>query len=115
VAFLLRQRDIELEEMLTGKTGIVHRNCKDRGEKNSVVYGIAADGYTFQIVKIDNKSKVRSCRVIQGLQANCVFSCFNLANIHWTKVGDTSLNILTTSWQRHLDNARNDPHIRSWL
>ncbi|GIJ90915.1 hypothetical protein Asppvi_009880 [Aspergillus pseudoviridinutans] len=37
--------------------GIVHRNRKDRGEKNSVVYGIATDGFTFQIVKIDNKSK----------------------------------------------------------
>ncbi|GFF79732.1 hypothetical protein IFM60648_05547 [Aspergillus lentulus] len=42
--------------------GIVHRNRKDRGEKNSAVYGIATDGYTFQIVKIDNKSKLfQSC------------------------------------------------------
>ncbi|KAF7178990.1 hypothetical protein CNMCM7691_007865 [Aspergillus felis] len=42
--------------------GIVHRNRKDRGEKNSVVYGIATDGFTFQIVKIDNKSKLfESC------------------------------------------------------
>ncbi|KAF4242945.1 hypothetical protein CNMCM8980_010105 [Aspergillus fumigatiaffinis] len=42
--------------------GIVHRNRKDRGEKNSVVYGIATDGYTFQIAKIDNKSKqFQSC------------------------------------------------------
>jgi hypothetical protein len=98
MAFLLRQWDIELEEMLTGKTGTVHKNRKDRGEKNSVVYGIATDGYTFQIVKIDNKSKVRFCGVLRGLQANHVFSCINLANIHWTKVGGSFLNILTTSW-----------------
>jgi hypothetical protein len=66
MAFLLRQWDIELEEMLTGKTGTVHKNRKDRGEKNSVVYGIATDGYTFQIVKIDNKSKVRFYSLDEG-------------------------------------------------
>ncbi|GIK06702.1 hypothetical protein Aspvir_002352 [Aspergillus viridinutans] len=47
---------------LLAHMGIVHRNRKDRGEKNSVVYGIATDGFTFQIVKIDNKSKLfQSC------------------------------------------------------
>lgn len=97
---------------MTLEIGIVHRNRKDRDEKNSAVYGIATDGYTFQIVKIDNKSKVRSCGAIRELEANCVFSCLNLAYIHWTKVGGSSLNISTTFWQRYLDNARNDPLTR---
>jgi hypothetical protein len=98
--------------MLTMKIGIVHRNRKERGEKNSVVYGIATDGFNFKIVKIDNKSKVRSYRGIRELQANHGFSCLNLAYIHLTKSGGSSLSILTTFWQRHLNNARNNPHIK---
>ncbi|GFG07244.1 hypothetical protein IFM5058_03323 [Aspergillus udagawae] len=47
---------------LLAHIGIVHRNRKERGEKNSVVYGIATDGFNFKIVKIDNKSKLfESC------------------------------------------------------
>lgn len=46
------------ERLLIMKTGIVYRNRKNRGEKNCVVYGIATDGYYFQILKIDNKSNV---------------------------------------------------------
>lgn len=59
---LFRERDSG--GMPTMKTGIVHRNRKERGEKNCVVYGIATDGYYFQILKIDSKSNVRTCREI---------------------------------------------------
>jgi hypothetical protein len=63
---LLPQAAGREEEMLTLEIGIVHRNRKDRGKKNSAVYGIATDGYTFQILKIDNKSKVKSCEQSGG-------------------------------------------------
>lgn len=37
---------------------VAHRNRKDRGEQNSVVYGICTDTYSFTSLKIDNDLRV---------------------------------------------------------
>lgn len=38
--------------------GMVHRNRKERGEKDCVVYGLITNGCHFAFYMIDNNSKV---------------------------------------------------------